>query len=53
MNDERIKQLDGAWTVYEQWLDYCKDCCCKRIRAITFAEWLHIEYRKARTGNGR
>lgn len=43
----RIKELDTAWKVYDEWLKYVasdKDGVYK-----TFEQWLHHEYEEARS----
>lgn len=46
----RIAHLDVAWDVYEEWLHYCEDCSRRHVKFMTFAEWLHIQYKEARRG---
>jgi len=44
MNAERIKALDRAWSVYKEYLGSMDHI----LGTLTFAEWLHCEYEKAR-----
>ena len=46
MNGKRIEELDRAWMVYEEYLR--SQTMVGAIQGLTFAEWLHIEMRKAR-----
>lgn len=45
MNGKRMEKLDQAWLIYEEFLR--SQTKVGAIQGLTFAEWLHIEYRKA------
>ena len=50
MNKARIEQLDIAFTVLREWIDYCRECKKHGDISVPYSVWLHDQYKKARVG---
>lgn len=50
MNKARIEQLDIAFTVWREWIYYCRECKNHGDILVPYSVWLHDQYKKARIG---
>lgn len=53
MDLKRMRKLDLAWDVYEEWLSDQSDNAYSHGAPVDFTTWLHRQYKIARTNDER